>query len=513
MRSALVALTVTVAAAALAIAGCTGDADPSEGETSASPVPRGDRLAIAMLGDVSSWDPAQAHVGHYLQPYQAVYDTLILRAPDGTLEPMLATSWTYSDENTTLTLQLRDDVTFSDGAVFDAAAVKANLEHFQQAEGPQASQLASLESVAVLDEATVELTLSQADPAMPYYLSQAAGLMGSPQALGTTQIGSDPVGSGPYLLDAEASETGSRYALTAREDYWNPSLQRFDSLELDVIPVVTDRLAALEAGEVDAAALDVATRDAALDLGLTEYASLDGWQGLVLLDRDGQVNPAMGDYRVRQALNYAFDREAMLATLNPDNGEVTNQVFGTASGAYIPEMEEKYPYDPEMARDLLEQAGYGDGLTLTMPEIPDQEATYEMISEQLGAVGITVETEPITMAEIYTSITDKTYPMVWFQLSQGEAWVNINQWIAPSATQFNPFASTTPELAALLEDVQTAGEDAADEAREVNAYVTEFAWFVPWYRVNSLYFASPFVAVEPQAQQAVPSIYNFAPAS
>ena len=65
-------------------------------------------LKIGAIGDVASWDPAQAHVGHSLLPYQVVYDSLLLREPDGTLSPMLATEWEYDEARTTLTLDLRD---------------------------------------------------------------------------------------------------------------------------------------------------------------------------------------------------------------------------------------------------------------------------------------------------------------------------------------------------------------------------------------------------------------------
>src|SRR5918998_1330158 len=83
-------------------------------------------LTLGVLGEPTSWDPSQAHVGHGLQPYQVAYDSLLLRAPDGSLRPMLATKWQYNQDNTVLTLDLRTDVTFSDGEKFDAAAAKAN---------------------------------------------------------------------------------------------------------------------------------------------------------------------------------------------------------------------------------------------------------------------------------------------------------------------------------------------------------------------------------------------------
>ena len=110
---------------------------------------------------------------------------------------MLATKWQYNKDRTKLTLDLRDDVTFSDGAKFDAAAAKANLDNFKKANGPQMAQLAAVEDVKVVDADTIELDLSAPDPALEFSLSQAAGLMGSPKALGTEGIKTEPVGCGP----------------------------------------------------------------------------------------------------------------------------------------------------------------------------------------------------------------------------------------------------------------------------------------------------------------------------
>lgn len=491
----------------------SGDTGGDSGGSSEASGTRGDNLSLGIVGDVTSWDPSQAHVGHYLQPYQAAYDTLLYRTPDGELEPMLATEWSYNDDNTVLTLELRDDVTFSDGAAFNADAVKANMDAFKVANGRQATQLNSLDEVVVVDEDTVEVHLTAPDPAMTYYLSQAAGLMGSPESLGSDAIASTPVGSGPYVMDTGSSQAGSVYVFTAREGYWNPDMQKWNRIEMRVLTDVTARLNALLSGQVDATSLDVKTGPQAVSQGKTEYLEVDGWNGLLLIDRDGEVNPAMADVRVRQALNYAFDRETMFTEVNASNGEVTNQVFGTTSGAFIEELESRYPYDPDMAKQLLAEAGYGDGLTLTMPAMPGLESTYAVVTQQLADVGITLQTEAITSQEVYTSITDKKYPMVWFQLFQGEAWVNINQWISTSATQFNPYGSTTPELQEMIDEVQVAGDEAGEKAKAVNEYVTEEAWFVPWYRVNSLYYADPSVDVVTQTQQAVPSIYNFTPAS
>ena len=99
-----------------------------------------------------------------------------------------------------------------------------------------------------------------------------------------------------------------------------------------------------------------------------------------------------------------------------------------------------------------------------------------------------------------------------FNLFQGEAWVAINQIIAPNAT-FNPFQTTSPELEELISTVQQGGDDSDAAAQDVNRYVTENAWFMPLYRIDQISVYNPEkITVEAQIQSAMPALYNFAPA-
>lgn len=496
-----------ILATGLALSACAAPA-PS---TTEEPGARGEVLRLGVLAEPLSWDPSQAHVGHLLQPYQAVYDTLILREPDGTLSPMLATAWSYNDDLTELTLELRDDVTFSDGEVFDAEAVKANIENFQAGNGRQASQLADVEAVEVVDADTVVLELSQPNPALEYFLSQASGLMGSPAAIGTEGIATLPVGSGPYVMEAASSVPGSQYVFTAREDYWNPELLKFNRLELKVLVDVTARVNALVSGQIDATLVDARTAGQVESAGKTLSANQVDWTGLMLLDRDGTLNPALADVRVRQAINYALDRETMLEQIQLGAGTVTNQVFGPESGAYVDALDESYPYDPEKARDLLEDAGYGDGFTLTIPTFPGLESIVPLLTQQFADVGITLVAESVPPQNIQGDIAAGKFAAAYFFLFQGEPWVAINQIISTDAT-YNPFDTMTPELQALIDEVRVSGSDSTEAAQQVNEYITEEAWFAPLYRLDQMYFYDPATITSvPQTQMAVPSIYNFSP--
>ncbi len=512
MKRIQLAAAAVTAVAALTLAGC-GGGDSSAGSSGGAA--KAAALTLGIVQEPSSWDPAQAHVGHQLQPFQTVYDTLILRKSDGTYAPMLATEWAYTDAtNLVFRLKLRTGVTFSDGAVFDASAVKANLEHFAKDNGKQAAQVKAVESVTAVDASTVEIKLKTPDPALEYYLSQAAGLMGSPKALGTDGMDRLPVGTGPYVMSAADAVVGSQYVFTAREGYWNPELQKFSRVTLKLLADATSRVNAIASGEVDATLLDAQTFQQAEAKGLKKLQYPTDWTGLLLFDREGKTVPALANVKVRQAINYAFDREALLKNLAGGQGKVTSQVFGPESGAYLPELDTYYSYDPAKAKTLLAEAGFAQGVTIEMPVVGGiSDTIMTFVTQQLADVGITVKQTSVPIADYQAQLGQGKFPAAWFSLFQGVPWVATNQMIAPTAL-YNPFKTTNPEVEKMIIAVRDGGKDSAEKAKALNTYVTENAWFAPWYRPDQLYYVDGSkITVEAQVQQAVPSIYNYSPAS
>lgn len=501
-KAAATALTVS---AALALTACGGTANSGSAAGTAT------ALTIGTIQDVRSWDPAQAHVGHVLQPYQAVYDTLIRRESDGKLSPMLATAWKYNDTSTKLTVDLRADVTFSDGAKFDAEAAKANMDHFKTANGPQMAQLNAVKDVAVVDADTITINLTTPDPALEYFLSQAAGLMGSPKALGSEGIKTEPVGSGPYVMDKAASVKDSQTVFTARKSYWNKDLQKYSKLTFKILPDLTARTNALVSGQVDATILDPKNGKQAEGAKMKLAANEVDWQGLLLLDRDGAKNPALANVKVRQAINYAFDRKTILDQVMLGQGTPTSQPFGKASGAWTEVLENYYSYDPAKAKQLLKEAGYENGVTLEIPSVPGFETQISVVQQQLADVGITLKVGAALTNTFTSDVAAQKYTTMYFSLFQGEPTVAINQIISTKAL-YNPFKNANPELDAKIEAVRKGGADAGKLAQEVNKYVVEQAWFAPLFRVNQMYYHNSKVNVAPQIQQAVPSIYNYSPA-
>ncbi|MCU1518919.1 MAG: transporter substrate-binding protein [Pseudarthrobacter sp.] len=497
-----------IASTALALTACGGGATGAVNPGA----PKTTTLTLGAVQEIRSWDPAQAHVGHFLQPYQAAYDSLVLREPDGQLSPMLATDWKYNEANTKLTLDLRTDVTFSDGTTFDADAAKANLDHFKTANGPQMAQLTAVAGVTVVDADTIELNLSAPDPSLEFYLSQAAGLMGSPKALGSEGIKTEPFGSGPYVMDKAATVKDSQSVFTARKDYWNKDLQKFEKVTFKTLVDATARTNALVSGQVDATLLDPKTGKQAEGAKMKLVTNEVDWQGLLLMDRDGTKNPALGNVKVRQAINYAFDRKTIVDQVLMGQGTPTSQPFGKASGAWTEDLENYYSYDPAKAKSLLKEAGYETGVVLDVPAVPGFETQLAVIKQQLSDIGITLNVGAAITNTYTTDISAQKFTAIFFSLFQGEPWVATNQIVSTKAL-YNPFKNTTPDLQARIDAVEHAGKDAGKLAQDVNKYVVEQAWFAPLFRVHQMYYHNAKVTVEAQVQQAVPSIYNYSPAS
>jgi peptide/nickel transport system substrate-binding protein len=334
--------------------------------------------------------------------------------------------------------------------------------------------------------------------------------MASPKAVGTAGLKTTPVGSGPYIYD-KSSVAGSQIVLTANPKYWDKSKIKFKKIVFKIITDVNARLNALVSGQIDATLLDAKTAPVAKQRKMTEYRYPLDWKGLMLLDRDGKVNKALADVRVRQALSHAFDRAAMLKSLEGGVGNVTTQVFGPASGAYMSALDSRYPYDVAKAKQLLSAAGYPNGFTLKMPGwlVP---AERDAIAGYLNAIGVKVDWVTVPAANYVTEMVSGKYEAAVFQVFQGASWVTYNFLIAPEGPR-NVFKSKNTKIAAaekaLLQNPTTANTKKQMEI--INREVVEQAWFIPLYRPSQYYFTGKRVKTEPQVQNAVPYIYNFAP--
>lgn len=512
-KKSMSAAVAAAATAALALSACGADGGTegtAGGETAATT--SGGTLTLGAITSPLTFDPAGAEWGNRSPYYQAVYDTLLVATPEGTIEPWLATEWSYNEDGTELTLAIRDDVTFSDGSALDADAVVASMENFRTGNGPDVGYMTNVAGITAADASTVVVALSAPDPAFLNYLTRTAGLVASPASLESEDLPTTPVGSGPYVLDTSASVTESSYVYTRNPDYWNPEAQHYDELRINVLADPTAALNAIQAGEANGVKLSTNDNlDQVEGAGWTVNANELDFQGLLLLDRGGEQSEPLGDVRVRQAINYAFDREGMLEAVQNGYGTVTTQVFPETSAAYDPALDDRYTYDPDRARELMAEAGYADGFAIEMPSTPVLGAsTYTLIAQQLDEIGITVEnTDPGN--NFIADLLAPRFPAAFMALEQNPDWQLIQFMISPSAV-FNPFGYSDPEVTRMIEEFQY-GDEATQErvVAELNEYLVEQAWFAPFYRVQGSFATDPSTSVEMLPSNAFPNLYDFVP--
>ena len=381
-------VTVTATAAlALAIAACnpTQTNDGEGGNLNDEP------FIVARTADIDGRDPATATAFQTVQTLDLVYDTLIETGDDGELEPGLATEWEVSDDGRTVTLSLRDGVTYHNGADLTAEDAKASLDRVLDPETGSvvASNLGNVEEVVAEGDTTLVIQLAQPDTALLNVLSQTGTAILDSDDISGESVGREVNGTGPFRW--ESWEQGERVTLTANEDYWGdvPALR---TVELRVIP---DESSILSGMRSDSFHLGVVTdpsvaNQAGEDVEVLSQPTLSYH---VL-----QLNAARGplqDVRVRQAIACAIDREQVVQQAYFGDGEVTGPI---TSPAFEYDATEGLPCeapDPQAARDLLSQAGHDEGLTLETIVMTGEYATATSIAQsvqgQLEEIGVSLD--------------------------------------------------------------------------------------------------------------------------
>ncbi len=496
-----------------ATAGSDGGDTSSDGGETATTVERGDKLTLAMLGVLPSFEAADAQFGNNNLYFQAIYDGLLRMETDGkTVVPWLATEYGYNDDLTVLTMTLRDDVTFSDGTAFNADAAVQNLVRLRDGSGAAASLLRNMADAVAVDDTTLEIQLSEPDPGLIGYLADVPGLMQAPSSFGET---TNPLGSGPYILDTAATVPDTEYVYTAREDYWAPETVHYNSLVLRPISDGTAAVNAFMAGEVNGG--NLATVDAADQIesaGMTLHFQELDWAGFSLIDRCGAMGTPLDNTLVRQAIAHSIDREGILQSFAGGNGTVTGQVFGPSSPGYDAALDTLYPYDPEKAKELMAESGV-EPFTMTMPAAFAffGDAVYAIMSESLAEIGITVTYEEPPVPEFIADLLAPKYPAYFMFLEQNpNPWNAINFLVAPTAI-WNPGGCTDDTVTKLVEDIQYSPAGAEQDAliKDLGRHVIEEAWYVPFYRNRTTFVTDANTDVTIQVGNAVPFLWSFVP--
>lgn len=500
----------SLSAVMLAAAGCTpGTSTTGAGSTGTTP----QTLTLGLDLDFGSFDPSKVQSGgSVLQVWQSVFDTLLRLDTDGTVLPNLAESYEFNDEHTELVMTIRKDVKFTDGAVVDANAAKVSLENMKNGSGSDASRLADV-TITAPDDRTVVLTSSVPNGLLPTFMCLAPGIVASPASLTAADRDQKPVGSGPYTLDAAATTSGATYSFIRNPDYWNKDAYPFEKVVFKSLIDISARVNALKSGQINGAPATSATATELRSSGVTLMETRPAWAGLFIGDRNGTVIPALGQVKVRQAINMVFDRPAILEALFQGAGTVTNQIFNEQSEAFLPDMVDRYPYDVNTAKSLMAESGYESGFDLKIPALAGFDIANPLITQQLGLLGIRVTQETLSGPQAIFELLSGKYPIFYFPLESRTALWDIVQGIAPAAI-WNVNKAQDPALTPLIEKAQTLeGSEAKANAQAINKFLIEQAWFCPWVYPESYYGTDKGTSAQPVIGSAVPYLHSITPAA
>lgn len=451
-------------------------------------------LKIGNFLDITSWDPAMADIG-FDGPYlSAIYDPLLTVDANGDVQPVLATSWEYSEDFLTLTMDVRTDVTFTDGSGFNAEVAAANLEHLQ-ASARSGEAYTKVNDIGVVDEDTITITLKERDDTMLYLMGLGRSYMASAAAIEAGTLAQTPVGSGPYTL--ESSVPGSEYHFVKKTDHWDAGTYPYEKVSIYPILDQTARHNAMLSGQLNVAFADPINNPQAEMGGWNITESLAGWVGLQILDHDGERLAPLGDIRVRKALNHAFDGAAILQAIGQGAGVKTNQVFTAASGVHDPELEGQYEFSIEKAKELMAEAGYADGFELSMPMSPIFATWQPVVQQTFNELGITVTWDDMQMPDY--QINAPKYPMfIAFIAIDSDPVANFaRQFSTPQWYNPSPDYVLYAELTDMVDAIRDADpEEQIRLIKILNKRLTaDLAWWVVWYQAANTYHSVSEISV------------------
>ena len=338
--------------------------------------------------------------------YPAIYDTLTQVNEQGAVTPQIAISWNRIDD-LTWTFDIRPDTQFSNGEPVNAETVVSMVAAFERDDFIPFSlprEFDFIAGVRSLDKLTVEITTTAPHALLPRYMSFF--YLVPPKYLkdnGPQGLVSGPIGSGPFVVDDWLAE---RILLSANTTSWRaPKISR---LEVLVLPQATSRLQALSSGRIDVA----------INLGPDDEPRLKA-RGLRLVPRNPvrisviALNTMVDDtpfqdVRVRQAMNYAVNREAIAAALLGGYVKPASQPTPENAIGFDPILE-PYPYDPDKARALLADAGMADGFDVVFEVVTGANSSTDAVMQQVAAdlalVNVRVEVRPIMYNQVVSRMT------------------------------------------------------------------------------------------------------------
>lgn len=497
-------------ATTLLLTACSGGNTDAESTAPTGEKTEPQTLKVAFSHDSENYDPQQPPQTVTRLISRQITDTLTEQDPKtGEILPHLATEWEISEDASTFTFTLRQDVTFSDGTPFNAEVVKNNFDRIIELGALSrvaGGQLRGYQSAEAVDEYTVRVTFDgpnaqflQATASQPLGILAQATLELSPEEAAAGNV----IGTGPYTLESYSPDSG--IVLKAREDYAWPSPiytnsageAYFDTVEISFVKEPTTIAGSLTGKQLDLAFEIDPASVSTVDASSTAYIEQLPTPGISIPLLPLPQSEVLSDVKVRQALNHATDRETIVKTVYQGLNDPATSVLSPIT-PYYTDLSEYLTFDVDKANQLLDEAGWterdSDGFRTKDDKRLSIETKYsgagtstELLLQALQAqwktVGLEFVLTPVQAQEI-AEFQLHTYPFDITTWSQGRAEPDVLRTVFSSfyEGQSVRFDNADEELDELLVALQSAtGDDRAAAAESAQRDILEKGYALPIY--------------------------------
>lgn len=443
-----------------------------------------DEIVIALSADIASLDPQGHNDTKSERVSFLLFNRLFRLSPDFEIVPDLAESWEQPSD-TEWVIKIKEGVLFHDGTEMTAEDVKASLE--RSMESPKVKHvLSEVESIEVVDEYTVKITTKIAFAPFLYTLVHAGASIMPKAYIESDDNFANPVGSGPYKFVEWVS--GDKIVLEKNENYFDENnMGQMNRIVFRVIPEGTSRTIALETGEVD-----IVDELQSLDISkITENSDLKLYQNpSTKIDYFGMntEKKPFDNELVRQAMNYAIDKEAVMMIAINGAGTEAKSVLAPSMLGY---KAADYEYNPEKAKELLAAAGYPDGFEMTIWASGDERKRIaEVIQANLMEIGIQSSIEMLEWGTYIDQLMkgeEQTFVLGWTSNPDPDSTVT-SLYHSDSIGGMNFTRTNDPKVDEFLD---SAREELDTEKRieiynEFHEYIMEKAPIVPLFVKNNI---------------------------
>lgn len=397
-----IALILALSLLSTALSGCNNAGDRTGKEDSS-------HITVGIAQDLEeSLDPHKAEAAATREILFNVFEGLYKPDSNGELIPAVAENYVKSPDGLVYTFTLRENVKFHNGNTVTAEDVISSIESCAGTNGsePLVPAFSNIDSIEKIDDKTVEITLKERDPD---FMSYIASVKAAITPAGQTDSDTNPIGTGPYKYVSRSVQ--ENIVMEKFDEYWGDKAY-IDDVTFKVCADADSLVMNLNGGSVDMMAHLPVSQAQQLS---SDFTVLEGTMNLVQAMYLNNDFEPFKDSRVRQALCYAVDKSEILDITSDGKGEeLGSSMFPNFKKYYIPELNDTYGYDPEHAKELLEDAGYSEGtlsFTITVPSnYPQHVDTAQVIADQLSEIGVKADIKQVEwntwLSEVYS---DRNY--------------------------------------------------------------------------------------------------------